>query len=186
MRHSLMVVCLVAVALAPRPVAAHERAPRSEAAASRARAEASVREPAAVLSNVQQSLGVMAGALEPSPESIRALETALSAARGRPIAPEVLRTLAADLSLALVRVEIYEESLERLAQNLYAALNSRKLTSREVGLLVADTVALLADASVEPLAIERVTRALVAVCPVPPDTIPSVRETVGPAFLTRG
>jgi hypothetical protein len=185
MRHPLLAVFLVAVALLPRSVAAHERASRS-AADSLAGAEAPVRAPAAVLSNVQQSLGVMAGALEPSPESIRNLETALSAARGRPIAPGVLRTLAIDLSLALVRVDLYEEAAERLAQNLYSALNSRTLTSREVGLLVADTVTLLADVGAEPPAIERVTRALVAVCPVAPDTMPSSRDRAGPPVLTRG
>ncbi len=185
MRHPLLAVYLVAVALLPRSVTAHERASRS-AADSPARAEAPVRAPAAVLSNVQQSLGVMAGALESSPESIRNLEKALSAARGRPIAPGVLRTLAVDLSLALVSVDLYEEAAERLAQNLYSAVNSRTLTSREVGLLVADTVTLLADAGAEPPAIERVTRALVVVCPVPPDTMPSIRDRAGPTVLTRG
>jgi hypothetical protein len=185
MRYTLLAACLVAVALAPRPVAAHERAARTDAAGSRPRGTAPVRDPAAVLSDLQQWLGVMSGALEPTPDAITGLDAALNAARSRPVDPALVRTLATSLGIALVAIQLDEESLERLAQNLHAALHSRAMTGREVGLLVGDTVSLLGQWGVEPPLVERVTRALIATCPVPPDAVPSVRQATGPAVLTR-
>jgi hypothetical protein len=182
MCHLPLVVVLVVVAAAPWPVVAAGRAERSDTAGSRA--AASTRNPAAVLSDLQRWLGVMAGALETTGESSKGLAVALTAARGRTIAASAIHALAGGIGQALVGVDLDEEAVERLAQNLYAAMSSRDLTGREVGLLLVDTMTILGQAGAEPPAIERVTRLLMDTCPEAPDSVPAARQAVGPPLLT--
>lgn len=94
--------------------------------------------PSAILLQLQQTIRRLDVSDDPAAEDIRSLTRLLAIARGRTIRDAALATLATTLGSAVAQGSFDEESVERLAQNLYAAVNGRELTRREGGLVILD------------------------------------------------
>jgi hypothetical protein len=141
------------------------------------------------LLQMQAILGRMAVSSELVPDDARELARLMSVARGRTIAEAAMSALSIRLALAIADGSFDDESLERLAQDLFAAVNSRELTGREASLLVTDVSMLLSDSGAEPGAIDAATAALAAIAPAgadklePPASLPS--RAGGLQVLTR-
>jgi hypothetical protein len=143
-------------------------------------------DPSAILRQLQDTLGRIAASEEPAHEDVTRLTRALASARGRTIADSALATLATALGTAVAQGSFDEESIERLAQNLYATVNSRELTSREGGMVILDVTGLLTEAGAEPPAVDAVIAALRAICPSGADRLDGISARAsGPAVLTR-
>jgi hypothetical protein len=126
---------------------------------------------ATTLLQMQAILGRMAVSSELVPDDARELARLMNVARGRPITEAAMSALSIRLALAIAEGSFDDESLERLAQDLFAAVNSRELTGREASMLVTDVSMLLSDSGAEPGAIDAATAALAAIAPAGADTL---------------
>jgi hypothetical protein len=126
---------------------------------------------ATTLLQMQAILGRMAVSSELVPDDARELTRLMSVARGRTIAEAAMSTLSIRLALAIAEGSFDDESLERLAQDLFAAVNSRELTVHEASLLVTDVAMLLRDSGAEPGSIDVATAALAAIGPAGVDKL---------------
>jgi hypothetical protein len=142
-------------------------------------------DPAATLLQMQAIIGRMAVSSELEPADAQDLMERLAQARGRAIAQPALKALATHLALAVAQGSWDDESVERLAQDLFAGVNSRELTSREAALLVVDVSTLLRDAGVEALAIEAVANAFRGISPAGIDRLEAPSARGGLSVLTR-
>jgi hypothetical protein len=141
---------------------------------------------AATLLQIQALVNRMAISSELVPSDAQELTRTLALARGRTIETASLKALATHFALAVTAGSFDDESIERLSQDLFAAVNSRELTSREGGLLVADVTTLLKDAGVDGPAIDAVVAAFGAISPAGVDRIdPPSPRTGGLLVLTR-
>lgn len=158
MRAARPLVVFVALALAgaTAPAAAQGTAPARKAAAAPI-------DPAAVVLEIQAVIARMAVSRELAPADARELARLLVAARGRSLAAPALETLATRFAIAIGEGAFSEEDVERLAQNFFAAVNSRALTSREAALLVIDVSAILRGAESEPASIDALVDAFRAI-----------------------
>lgn len=159
-------------------------------AGTRAFAPSRARTPApsatAILLQLQKTIDRLAVSDEAAPEDVTSLARVLTLARGRTIPASALATLAASFASAVAQGSFDEESIERLAQNLYAAVSGRDLTSREGGLVILDISGLLEMAGAERLEVDAVVRALRAICPSGADSIDGVSaHTSSLAILPR-
>jgi hypothetical protein len=141
---------------------------------------------AATLLQIEALVNRMAISSELVPSDAQELTRTLVVARGRTIETASLKALATHFALAVTAGSFDDESIERLAQDLFAAVNSRELTSRESGLLVADVSTLLKDAGVDGPAIDAVVTAFGAISPAGVDRLdPPAPRTGGLLVLTR-
>jgi hypothetical protein len=121
--------------------------------------------PAIVLAHLQQQLTRVTGVPEVPQHDVEALGRALLAARTRPAQPERVTELASVLATALSHGIVDEVLMQRLAEDLFAALNNRELTKEQAGLLAIDVVSVLQDATVQEQQTALVMAALRRVCP---------------------
>ena len=98
-----------------------------------------------ILGEIQQQLAIVMGKIEAPAEHVDALTRALLAARGGVNDRAAVGALANAVASVMARGALNGELLERLAQNLYAAANPRKLTSQEASLLALDVALLLQE-----------------------------------------
>jgi hypothetical protein len=125
----------------------------------------SSRDAAIVLAHLRQQLARVTGVPEAKPADIETLSLALDAARTRPIEPERMTALASALAAALAQGIFEETTIERLAEDLYAALNNRALTGPQAALLAVDVASVLQDAGAQEPHATTVLTALQGVCP---------------------
>jgi hypothetical protein len=123
------------------------------------------RDAAIVLAHLRQQLVRVTGVAEKRPADIETLGLALEAARTRPIKPEGIAALADALATALAQGTFEETTLERLAEDLFAALNNRALTGEQAALLAVDVASVLQDAGAQEPHAAMVLTALQRVCP---------------------
>jgi hypothetical protein len=177
MRAARRLVCLLlslaAVGLTPPALAraAAQTAPPAQPVASRAGDTVRKRTPApsidhaTMLLQMQAIVGRMAVSSELVPGYAQELARVMTFARGRAIAPAAIGTLTMRLALAIAEGSFDDESIERLAQDLFAAANSPELTAREASLLVTDVAALLRESGASTESIEAAAAALAAIGP---------------------
>jgi hypothetical protein len=122
-------------------------------------------DPARALLQMQAIIGRMAESSELVPADARELASIMTLVRGRKIADTALNALTMRIALAVAQGSFDEESVERLAQDLFAAANSRDLTVREASLLVTDVATLLRESGAEAASIEAASDALAAIGP---------------------
>jgi hypothetical protein len=120
---------------------------------------------AALLARVQEHVGRLAAAGEAGAEDAASLTRALVAGKGRSMNDTAIGVLARSLAAAIAQGSFDEEGVERLAQNVFAAVNNRNLTSREASLLVLDVSMVLVDAGADRPAVDAVIGDLSAICP---------------------
>jgi hypothetical protein len=133
------------------------------------------RNAATVLAHVQQQLMRLTGAAEPRPADIETLTRALEAARSRPLPAGRIAALAEALSAALAQGVFEETTIQRLAEDLYAALNNKALTGEQAALVAVDVAASLQEVGALEPRITVVLNALRGVCPdavLPADEAP--------------
>jgi hypothetical protein len=99
-----------------------------------------------ILGEIQQQLAIVMSKSEPPQEHVDALTRALFAARGGVNDRAAVGELAKAVANVIAQGSLPGELLERLAQNLYAAANARKLTAHEASLLAVDVALLLEEA----------------------------------------
>jgi hypothetical protein len=99
-----------------------------------------------ILGEIQQQLAIVMGKSEAPAEHVEALSRALLAARGGVNDRAAVDALASAAAGVVARGSLPGELLERLAQNLYAAVSPRKLTASEASLLALDVALLLHEA----------------------------------------
>ena len=103
------------------------------------------------------------------------MSRALDAARSRPVPKERITALAEALAAALAQGAFEEVTLQRLAEDLYAALNNKALTADQAALVAVDVASALQDAGAVEPHVTVVLTALQAVCPkavITEDTVP--------------
>ena len=98
-----------------------------------------------VLGEIQQQLTIVMGKTEPPAEHVDALSRALFAAHGSFKDRAEISALSSAVANVIARGALSGELLERLAQNLYAAASTRKLTPHEASLLALDVALLLQE-----------------------------------------
>jgi hypothetical protein len=123
------------------------------------------RDDATLLTHVQQQLIRLVGVPEARPADIETLVRALEAARARPLPAGRITALAEALSAALAQGTFEETTIQRLAEDLFAALNNKKLTSEQAALLAVDVSAALQEVGALEPRIAVVLTALQGVCP---------------------
>jgi hypothetical protein len=101
------------------------------------------------LAEIQQRLTRVTGVGQAKPQDVEALTRALIAARATGAEPGHLAALASAVATVLASGALGEESLERLAQDLYAAANHRAQGDHEAGLLAIDIGLLLQEAGAD-------------------------------------
>jgi hypothetical protein len=158
MRAAGRLVCLLL------SVTAGALAPAMPAHAAQKRAAAAV-DHAAVLEQMQAVIARMAVSRELVPADAEELALTLTRVRGRTIDGAALRQLTVRLAIAIADGSFDDESIERLAQDLFAAVNSSALSGREATLLVTDVDALLRESGAQRELIESATAALAALGP---------------------
>jgi hypothetical protein len=123
-------------------------------------------QPAVVLTHIQQQLTRVTGVPDASANDIDALDRALLAAQAhRPIQPERVNELGNALAAALGH-GIYDEVLmQRLSEDMYAALNNIAITKDQAKLLAVDVSAVMQEAGVHEPDTVQVMAALRRVCP---------------------
>lgn len=119
-----------------------------------------------VLLQVQQQLSRVTGIRDPRQADIETLGRVLDAARGRTIKQERMDAFCEALAAALATGSFDEVTLQRLAEDVYSALNNGKLTTEQGGLLAADFAAALTDLGVQQPHQTLVLTALQGVCPL--------------------
>ncbi len=146
-------------------------------------------DPATTLLQLQAIVGRMAGSSELAPDDARELARVMSIARGRTISEKALHAFSIQLALAAAEGAFDDESIERLAQDLFAAANSRALTEREALLLMTDVATLLREAGAASGSIDAVLAAFAPVAGIEslPVTTPAQAGRTRPTFepLTR-
>jgi hypothetical protein len=120
---------------------------------------------ATVLGRLQQQLMRVTGVAEPRPSDIELLTRALDAARTRPIASARITALAQALIAALAQGTFEETTIQRLAEDLYAALNNKALTGEQAALVAVDVASALQEVGVVEPHVAVVLTALQGVCP---------------------
>jgi hypothetical protein len=153
----------------PTETAGRQRAPQHEGTAAISRTTS--RDAAIVLAHLRQQLARVTGVPEKRQADIETLGLALDAARTRKIEPEKIAALADALATALAQGTFEEVTIERLAEDLYAALNNRALTGEQAALVAVDVESVLQDAGAPEPHAAHVLTALQGVCPhavVPP------------------
>jgi hypothetical protein len=123
------------------------------------------RDDATPMTHLQQQLTRVTGVAEPRPADIETLTRALDAARSRPIARARLIALAEALAGALAQGQFEEVTIQRIAEDLYAALNNKALTTEQAALVAVDVAAALQDAGAVEPHVTIVLNALQGVCP---------------------
>jgi hypothetical protein len=123
------------------------------------------RDAAIVMAHLRQQLVRVTGVPAAQAADIETLSLALEAARTRPIEPERITALAGALAAALAQGTFEETTIERLAEDLYAALNNRALTGQQAALLAVDVASVLQDAGAQEPRAAIVLTALQGVCP---------------------
>jgi hypothetical protein len=123
-------------------------------------------QPAVMLTHIQQQLTRVTGVPEASPHDVEALDRALLAAQAhRPAQPERVNELGNALAAALGH-GIYDEVLmQRLSEDMYAALNNTTITKDQAKLLAVDVNAVMQEAGVHEPDTVQVMAALRRVCP---------------------
>jgi hypothetical protein len=119
-----------------------------------------------VLLQVQQQLSRVTGIRDPRQADIDTLGRALDAARGRTIKREQMDAFCEALAVALATGSFDEVTLQRLAEDVYSALNNGTLTTQQGELLAADFAAALTDLGVQQPYQTLVLTALQGVCPL--------------------
>jgi hypothetical protein len=142
---------------------------------------------AGLFAGVHEHLARMAGSERPAADDVAALTQALIAGKSRPMTDAHIATVASTVATAIARGAFDEESVERLAQNLFAVVNNGTLTGREASLLVLDVSMLLTDAGTDRAAVDSVIAALSDVCPAGTERVeaPAVSRRPRPSLLTR-
>ncbi len=135
------------------------------------------RDSSVVLVHVQQQLTRVTGMRDPRPADIETLGRALDAARGRRIKQERMDAFSEALAAALATGSFDEVTLQRLAEDVYSALNSGTLTTEQGALLAADFAASLTDLGVQQSHQTLVLNALQGVCPL---AVMPAAQTAGP------
>jgi hypothetical protein len=161
---------VVAVFLLAGPVSAFAGAAQDGQAAPKRVGTAAIdhttkRDDATPMSHLQQQLTRVTGVAEPRPADIETLTRALDAARSRPIPRARLIALADALAGALASGQFEEVTIQRLAEDLYAALNNKALTTEQAALVAVDVAAALQDAGAAEPRVTIVLTALQGVCP---------------------
>jgi hypothetical protein len=196
MRAARRLVCLLpllavagALALTPSRAAAQTAAssqhtPTRSADAVRKRTPPAI-DHSATLLQMEAVLGRIAVSRELVPGDAQELTRLMAAARGRTIPESALSALSIRLALAMADGTFDDDGLERLAQDLFAALNSRELSPREAMLLVTDVSTLLRDSGAESGAIDAATLALAAIAPTGADTLDTPSPRSGGLLVLR-
>lgn len=154
-----LLLSLAVAGLAVTPASAAQTVAARPAEPARKRPAAPIDHAAALL-QIQTVLGRMAVSSELVPADAEELGRALVVVRGRAIEDPALKAFTVRLALAMADGAFDDEGLERLAQDLYAAVNSRALTPREASLLAADVETLLRDAGTASDSIDAASAAL--------------------------
>jgi hypothetical protein len=140
---------------------------------------------AVLLADVLKSVERMAASAEPSAADVGTLTRALVAGKSRPVTDAAIATLASSVAAAMAQGDFDDETVERLAQNLFAAVNNRVLTGREASLLVLDVSLVLADAGAPRSAIDAVIGHLSAICPQGTERADAPVRPLRPSTLSR-
>ena len=130
------------------------------------------RDAAMVLTHLQQQLTRVTGVPEPRKRDLETLTLALDAARTRKVEEKRMVALAEALATALGQGTFEEVTIQRLAEDLYAALNNKALTAEQAALVAVDVASTLQDAGALEPHVTLVLNALQGVCPAavaPPD-----------------
>jgi hypothetical protein len=128
-------------------------------------AHTTARDAGVVMMHLQQQLVRVTGVATPRDTDVETLGRALEAARTRKVAPERMKELTEALATVLGG-GVYEEVTEqRLAEDLFALLNNKALTSEQASLVAIDVGAVLQDLGITEPQAALVLTALRGVCP---------------------
>lgn len=146
-----------------------------------------------ILGEINQQLTMVMGDSEPDAENVEALARALFAARGGVNDRAAVDALARAVASVIARGSLSGELLERLSQNLYAAVHPRKLTAQEASLLALDVALLLQESGGTAADVASVLTPMARLCPgvalpgggnVPPPATASSAHRPAPRVLS--